>query len=91
MADETLSAVNINDLPKIEEIKSGNYILIENADGTGIIDYKNFIVGTDNITFATVLSTQDATIKSLSSTLNALSTLVASKSASSASGNWPNT
>ena len=75
MADETLSAVNINDLPNIEEIKSGDYILIENSDGTGIIDYKDFIIGTENITFAAVISAQDASIKALSAQVLALSAL----------------
>ena len=75
MADETLSAVDITDLPKIEEIKTGDYILIENVDGTGVIDYKNFIIGTENITFASIISAQDARIKALSAQVLALSAL----------------
>ena len=87
MPDETLSAVNINDLPVFEEIKSGSYILCETADGTGIIDYKNFIIGTDNITFADLLSTQAAEIKALSATVTTLTTLV---DANSANRSWNN-
>ncbi len=87
MADETLSAVNINDLPVYEEIKSGSYILIETTDGTGIIDYKNFIIGTDNITFQETLSTYDAQIKALSARCNALETIV---EANSGNNSWHN-
>jgi len=86
MADETLSAVNIDDLPVFEEIKSGSYILIETSDGTGIIDYKNFIIGTDNITFQNLLSTQDAQIKALSAQLVSLETTVSSNSGDG--GDW---
>ena len=86
MPDETLSAVNINDLPIFEEIKSGSYILCETADGTGIIDYKNFIIGTDNITFADLLSTQAAEIKALSAQLVSLETTVSSNSGDG--GDW---
>jgi hypothetical protein len=78
MPEETLSAVNINELPIVEEIKSGSYVLVETTDGTGIIDYKNFIIGTDNITFSDLLSTQDAQILALSAQVQSLeSTLTA--------------
>ena len=86
MPDETLSAVNINNLPVFEEIKPGSYILCETTDGTGIIDYKNFIIGTDNITFANLLSTQAAEIKSLSAQLVSLTTTVSANSGSG--GDW---
>ena len=88
MADETLSAVNINDLPVYEEIKSGSYILIETTDGTGIIDYKNFIIGTDNITFQETLSTYDAQIKALSAQLVNLNTIAAANTGTG--GSWHN-
>ena len=92
MADETLSAVNINDLPVYEEIKSGSYILIETTDGTGIIDYKNFIIGTDNITFQNTLSTYDAQIKALSARCNTLETIIEANSGSDygGAGSWHN-
>ena len=92
MADETLSAVNINDLPVYEEIKSGSYILIETTDGTGIIDYKNFIIGTDNITFQETLSTYDAQIKALSAKCEVLETILAANSGNPlpGAGTWHN-
>lgn len=92
MADETLSAVNINDLPVFEEIKSGTYILIESTDGTGIIDYKNFIIGTENITFSDLLSTQDAQIQALSARCDVLETIIAANSGLPAGDNesWHN-
>ena len=73
MADDNLSAVNVNDLPVIEEIKSGDFILIESTDGTGIIDYKNFVIGTDNITFASSISSNNTNNQLVSADLLALS------------------
>ena len=74
MADESLSAVNVDELPVIEEVKPGDYFILENQDGTGIIDYKNVIVGVDNITFADVLSSHGTGIGTLSTNHATLST-----------------
>ena len=93
MADESLSAVNVSELPVIEEVKTGDYLILENQDGTGILDYKDFIIGLDNITFTPVLSSHGTDIGALSSNLVALSaqfvsllTLVAANSATTLSG-----
>ena len=73
MADDNLSAVNVNDIPVIEEIKSGDYVVVESTDGTGIIDYKDFIIGTDNITFASSISSNNTNNQTVSADLIALS------------------
>jgi hypothetical protein len=43
--------VNIENLEKVTEIKAGDYILIETTNGTKLIDFKDFIIGTENVTF----------------------------------------
>jgi len=43
--------INIEDLDIAKEIKIGDYVLLETTDGTKLIDFKDFIIGTDNITF----------------------------------------
>jgi hypothetical protein len=73
MADEGLSAVEVAELPIVEEVKSGDRFIIENQDGTGIVDYKNFVIGLDNITFGPVLSAHGTDIGATSALIVALS------------------
>ena len=73
MADEGLSAVEVAELPIVEEVKSGDRFIIENQDGTGIVDYKDFVIGLDNITFGPVLSGHGTDIGAVSALINALS------------------
>jgi hypothetical protein len=44
------------DLIKLQEIKPGDTIYVETPDGTGILDFRDFIIGLDNITFFDRLS-----------------------------------
>ena len=81
MADESLSAVNVDELPVIEEVKPGDFLILENQDGTGIVDYKDFIIGVDNITFSDVLSTHGTNIGTVSTNHATLSTNHATLSA----------
>lgn len=43
--------INIEDLDVVSEINLGDYVLLETANGTSLIDFKDFIIGVDNITF----------------------------------------
>jgi len=43
--------INIDQLEVAKEIQIGDLILIETTDGTKLIDFKDFIIGTDNVTF----------------------------------------
>jgi len=48
---------NVKDLPQIEEVIDGNYLLIENDLGTNIIDFKDFVIGPNNASFySTIVS-----------------------------------
>lgn len=47
----TYNTTNIKNLPQIEEVVNGNYLIIENEIGTNILDFKDFIVGPDNVSF----------------------------------------
>ena len=65
--------VNINKLPETGEVKSGDLIIIESSDGTQAIDFKNFIVTEDNISFANTLLTNSENIAANYSLIQALS------------------
>jgi hypothetical protein len=65
------NTVNINDLPVIEEIVNGNYLLVEDETGSKILDFKNFVIGPNNTSFYNAIVTN----------INAVSTYCTSLSA----------
>ena len=77
----TPTNVNIKQLNQIEEIVNGNFLIVETDKGTNIIDFKNFVVGPDNVSFyndfaalcaqvTTLSSYIDNTITSMSATVD---------------------
>ena len=45
--------VNIKDLNQISEVINGDFLIVENQYGTNIIDFVNFVVGPNNVSFFT--------------------------------------
>jgi hypothetical protein len=43
---------NIKDLPELEQILPGNYVVVENFTGTNKLDFDNFVIGPRNTSFA---------------------------------------
>lgn len=72
--------INIEDLDIAKEIKIGDYVLLETTDGTKLIDFKDFIIGTDNITFYDKISggdfLQTADISALSANVDTNTTIL---------------
>lgn len=66
------NTLNIKNLPHVSEIQPGDFLLVEIPAGSRIIDFKNFIISKDNITFAAELSGFDSNIKSLLSRTDTL-------------------
>jgi len=73
------NVTNIKDLPGVDQILNGDYLVVENPNGTSKIDFKDFVVGpsntsfytplaTDVLTLSTDLQSNDAKLNSLSST-----------------------
>jgi hypothetical protein len=50
------TSINVLDLPQVEGIAAGDYIVVETPDGTSIIDYENFIIGPENTTLTVAVS-----------------------------------
>lgn len=81
------NVTNIKDLPGVDQILKGDYLVVENPNGTSKIDFKDFVVGpsntsfytplaTDVLTLSTDLQSNDAKLNSLSSTtLNSVNQL----------------
>lgn len=64
MADPNV--VNIKGLPRIEEIVDGNLLIVENEQGTNILDFTNFVIGPNNTSFYNEITDLSNQIVSLS-------------------------
>lgn len=73
-------------LPTADQIQNGDYILMDNGIATQKLDFANFVVGLNNTTFASTISSNSANISSLQQSVSSLTAFtVASLSALSAS------
>ena len=61
---------NILDLPKIDTISNGDYIIVETLGGTTILDFKDFIISRNNTTFYYTISSNSTKIDGLSSSID---------------------
>ena len=61
--------IGINQLPVTNEIVNGDYLIIDNGTETRRLDFKDFIVGLENVTFASTISANSSDIASLSSAI----------------------
>ena len=61
--------VNIKDLTQIEEVVSGNLLLVETETGTNTINFDNFVVGPDNVSWYTAFETVSGQVATLSADL----------------------
>lgn len=66
--------VNIKELPTVEQINPGDLLIIETEAGTSILDFSNFIVGFENTTFSSIISTNTTDIADLQSQVNTINT-----------------
>ena len=66
--------VTVKNLPEAITIGSGDFMIVENPMGTRIIDFENFIIGHDNITFGAQLTAYQDDIDVLQTNVKALCT-----------------
>ena len=59
--------VNIKDLNQIEEITDGNFLIVENEQGTNVIDFINFVLGPNNVSFYSSVERLSSNVNTLSS------------------------
>lgn len=65
------NTTNVKDLPQLEEVVNGNFLIIENQFGTNIIDFKDFVIGPDNASFYNTIISLSTYSVSMSGTVNA--------------------
>jgi hypothetical protein len=74
---------NIKDLPQLEQILEGNFLVVENTTGTNKLDFGDFVVGPNNTSFYSAISndilslssfniSQNTSLSSLSSSIKVI-------------------
>ena len=61
--------VSIKQLPTISSIESGNFIIVQTENSTNKLDFKDFVVGLENTTFANTVNEGTTGVDELSSVL----------------------
>ena len=59
---ENYNTTNIKDLPSVDQILDGDFLVVENPNGTSKIDFKDFVVGPNNTSFYTPLANDVLTL-----------------------------
>lgn len=62
---------NVKELPQLEEIIEGDFIIVENDLGTHILDFKDFVVGPNNTSFYNTIVSLCSRSISMSATVDA--------------------
>ena len=60
--------VSINQLPVINQVTEGDFLIIQTPNATNRLNFSDFVVGLDNTTFKNTIETNTTDIESLSST-----------------------
>jgi len=68
-----MSSISIKQLPQVNEINSDDLLLIQTPTASNTLEFKDFIIGLENTTFANTISTFNTEIESLSSKVHTLS------------------
>ena len=71
-----MSSISIKQLPRIEEVNTGDLFLIQTPSSSNTLDFKNLIIGLENTTFANTISTFNTNIEILSADVGSLSAKV---------------
>jgi hypothetical protein len=65
--------VSINQLPVINQVTKGDFLIIQTPNATNRLNFSDFVVGLDNTTFKNTIETNTTDIESLSSNIESLS------------------
>ena len=68
--------INIKQLPQINTVQAGDFIIIETPDGTGVVDYNDIIINLDQTSFQDTIESLVNTTISLSAQYASLSSTI---------------
>ena len=66
--------INIKELPVVNDINNGDFLIVESPDGTSIIDYQDFFITLQNTTFESTINNLQTDTQTISSDLGSLTT-----------------
>ena len=72
----TSIGINIKQLPQINAVQSGDFIIIETPDGTGIVDFNDIIIDLNQTSFESTIDSLVATTVALSTQYSSLSSAI---------------
>ena len=61
--------INIKELPVINDVNNGDFLIVETPDGTNIIDYQDFFITLENTTFESTIDNLQTDTQTLSTDL----------------------
>lgn len=65
--------INIRDLGEVDQINNGDLLIVETPNGTNTLDFNNFVVGPDNVSFYSSFQSLCTGVLALSTTVDKLS------------------
>lgn len=66
--------VNIKELPQLDEVQPGDLLIVETDAGTNVIDFSNFILPPQNVTFYGEIIQLQTEVEALSTSINTATT-----------------
>lgn len=63
------SEVSINQLPVVNAVNNGDFLIVQTPNATNRLDYENFVIGLDNVTFSNTIEQHTTDITALSGVL----------------------
>lgn len=76
---------NIKDLPQLEQILDGNFLVVENTTGTNKLDFSDFVVGPSNTSFYNTIANDIVSLSGNAATTNSSLTSLSSSTLSALS------
>ena len=76
---------NIKDLPQLEQILDGNFLVVENTTGTNKLDFSDFVVGPNNTSFYNTIANDIVSLSGNAATTNSSLTSLSSSTLSALS------
>ena len=68
--------VSIKQLPTISSIESGNFIIVQTENSTNKLDFKDFVIGLENTTFANTVNSSTTDVDELTTDVDELSSVL---------------
>ena len=81
MAEQYYNTQNVLNLPKVETINATDYLIVQDANNntqTSLLQFKNFVIGLDNVVFGETITTHTNDIFDLNIKTDKLSSSLSS-------------